>query len=359
MTMTRCTDTDTSFAIKGYKIMGTALQVDTVSKKFGIVEAVKEISLQADEGEFITLLGPSGCGKTTILRLLAGFEKPDAGTIRIGSEIVASSNHFLPAEKRHVGMVFQDYALFPHLNVLDNIAFGLKGDKKEKSKRAEEMMDLVGLGNFGMRMPYELSGGQQQRVALARALAPQPDILLLDEPFSNLDAALRTQVRGEVRSILRASGTTTVFVTHDQEEALSLSDRVAVIFNGGLQQMGAPFELYTRPSTRQVASFVGEANFITANAHGSVADTVLGKVRLLTPKEGDIEVLIRPDMLHLLPTDEGTPATVLWREYYGHNQRVGLKLDDGTKLIARADTQIIYTIGQNIRVSVYAPLLAF
>ncbi len=339
--------------------MGTALKIDKVTKQFGAVEAVKNISLQADEGEFITLLGPSGCGKTTTLRLLAGFEQPDSGTIRIGSEIVASENRFLPAEKRHVGMVFQDYALFPHLNVLDNIAFGLKGDKKEKSKRAEEMMDLVGLGDFGLRMPYELSGGQQQRVALARALAPQPEILLLDEPFSNLDASLRTQVRGEVRAILRASGTTTVFVTHDQEEALSLSDRVAVIFDGELHQMGAPFELYTRPSTRQVASFVGEANFIKASANGTVAETILGKVRLLTPKEGDTEVLIRPDMLHLLPTDEGTPATVLWREYYGHNQRIGLKLADGTELIARADTQIIYTIGQNIRVSVYAPLLAF
>lgn len=339
--------------------MGTALKIDKVTKQFGAVEAVKNISLQADEGEFITLLGPSGCGKTTTLRLLAGFEQPDSGTIRIGSEIVASENRFLPAEKRHVGMVFQDYALFPHLNVLDNIAFGLKGDRKEKSKRAEEMMDLVGLGDFGLRMPYELSGGQQQRVALARALAPQPEILLLDEPFSNLDASLRTQVRGEVRAILRASGTTTVFVTHDQEEALSLSDRVAVIFDGELHQMGAPFELYTRPSTRQVASFVGEANFIKASANGTVAETILGKVRLLTPKEGDTEVLIRPDMLHLLPTDEGTPATVLWREYYGHNQRIGLKLADGTELIARADTQIIYTIGQNIRVSVYAPLLAF
>lgn len=345
--------------LKGHTAMGTALQVDHVSKKFGTAEAVKEISLQADEGEFITLLGPSGCGKTTTLRLLAGFEEPDAGKIRIGNQVVADKDHFIPAEKRRIGMVFQDYALFPHLTVLDNIAFGLNGDKKTQSKRAEEMMHLVGLDIFGSRMPYELSGGQQQRVALARALAPQPDILLLDEPFSNLDAALRTQVRAEVRSILRASETTTIFVTHDQEEALSLSDRVAVIFDGELHQMGAPFELYTRPSTRQVASFVGEANFIQAEAKGSTAETVLGKVKLLTPKEGNIEVLIRPDMLHLLPTDEGTPATVLWREYYGHNQRVGIKLADGTELIARADTQIIYTIGQNVRVSVYAPLLAF
>lgn len=339
--------------------MGTALQVDSVTKRFGAVEAIREFSLQADEGEFITLLGPSGCGKTTILRLLAGFEQPDTGCIRIGDMTVANQEIFLRAEKRHVGMVFQDYALFPHLNVRDNVAFGLNGSKKDKVKRAEEMLFLVGLANLGERMPFELSGGQQQRVALARALAPQPDILLLDEPFSNLDAALRVQVRAEVRSILRKAGTTTIFVTHDQEEALSLSDKVAVIFEGELHQVGTPFELYTRPATRQVAAFVGEANFLKAEAKGSVAETVLGRVRLLSPKEGNVEILIRPDMLHLLPTDEGTPATVLWREYYGHNQRIGMQLEDGTELIARADSQIMYKVGQTIRVSVYAPLLAF
>lgn len=339
--------------------MGIALQVDNISKYYDDVLAVKQFSLDVAEGEFITLLGPSGCGKTTTLRLLAGFEQPDGGTIQIGETIVASDTQFLPAEKRHIGMVFQDYALFPHLNVLDNVGFGLKLAKKEKQKRAEEMLQLVGLGDFPKRMPYELSGGQQQRVALARALAPQPDIMLLDEPFSNLDSALRTQVRAEVRSILRQAGTSTIFVTHDQEEALSLSDRVAVIFNGELHQVGTPFELYTRPSSRQVASFIGEANFIQADAQGTTAETELGTLRLLTPKEGKTELLIRPDMLHLLPTDEGTPAIVLWREYYGHNQRVGIKLENGTELIARADTQIIYTIGQNIRVSVYAPLLAF
>ncbi|MGJ3240017.1 MAG: ABC transporter ATP-binding protein, partial [Anaerolineae bacterium] len=313
----------------------------------------------AEDGEFVTLLGPSGCGKTTTLRLIAGFEKPDHGRIQLGERVVAQGDAFIPAEKRQIGMVFQDYALFPHLSVRDNIAFGLNSGRKERAKRAEQMMTMVGLSAMGDRMPYELSGGQQQRVALARALAPQPGIMLLDEPFSNLDAALRTQVRAEVRSILREAGTTTIFVTHDQEEALSLSDKVAVIFDGTLHQVGSPSELYTRPSTRQVASFVGEANFIRAQAHGMTADTVLGTVRLLTPKEGILDILIRPDMLHLLPTDEGTPATVLWREYYGHNQRVGLQLDDGTQLIARADTQIMYKVGQNVRVSVYAPLLAF
>jgi len=339
--------------------MGTALQVDNITKYFGTVPALQDFSLHVDEGEFISLLGPSGCGKTTTLRLLAGFERPDSGFIRIGENIVANDSHFLPAEKRHVGMVFQDYALFPHLTVAENVNFGLSGSKKDKQKRTDDMLATVGLTDYGDRMPYELSGGQQQRVALARALAPSPDILLLDEPFSNLDAALRTQVRGEVRSILRATGTTTIFVTHDQEEALSLSDRIAVIFGGKLHQVGIPAELYIRPANRMVASFVGEANFLPASANGNEAESVLGKHRLLKPHSGDVDLLIRPDMVHLFPTDEGTPATVLWREYYGHNQRVGLRLEDGTELIARADTQIMYKTGQDIRVSVYAPLLAF
>src|SRR5688572_16636321 len=210
--------------------MSKALEVEKISKHFNGNEVVKNFSLEAEAGEFITLLGPSGCGKTTSLRLLAGFERPDSGIIKIAGEVVASKSQYLPAEKRRVGMVFQDYALFPHVNVLGNIGFGLQG--KEKQKRAKEMLSLVGLDGFGERMPHELSGGQQQRVALARALAPQPNVMLLDEPFSNLDTSLRQQVRGEVRNILREAGTTTIFVTHDQEEALSLSDRVAVMFEG-------------------------------------------------------------------------------------------------------------------------------
>ena len=339
--------------------MTTALEVTGITKAFNGTPIVRDLSFQAESGEIITLLGPSGCGKTTSLRLVAGFEKPDQGEIRINNQIVANRQSFIPAEKRRVGMVFQDYALFPHLDVAGNVTFGLNGQQKNKSKRADEMLELVGLGSYAAHMPYELSGGQQQRVALARALAPQPDILLLDEPFSNLDTALRAQVRVEVRSILHETGTTAVFVTHDQEEALSLSDRVAVMFEGKLHQVGSPIELYTRPASRQLASFIGEANFLLAEANGTLAKSPLGTVRLLQPREGTVEVLIRPDMLHLLPTDEGTPAMVLWREYYGHNQRIGLRLEDGTELIARVDTQILYKVNQNVRVSVYAPLMAF
>jgi iron(III) transport system ATP-binding protein len=339
--------------------MAKALEVQQISKRFTGNPVVKDFSLDLEAGEFITLLGPSGCGKTTILRLLAGFERPDSGTIRISGDVVASKNTFLSPDKRRVGMVFQDYALFPHVNVLGNIGFGLKTNAKEKEKRAEEMLHLVGLQGLGERMPHELSGGQQQRVALARALAPKPQIMLLDEPFSNLDTALRQQVRAEVRAILREAGTSTLFVTHDQEEALSLSDRVAVIFEGELAQVGTPFELYTRPISRKVAAFIGETNFVKAEAYGNRAQCSLGELRLLSPKTGSVELLIRPDMLNLLPTDEGTPAVITWREYYGHNQRIGLRLPDGTNLVARTDTQIIYKIGEQIRVSVYAPLLAF
>jgi iron(III) transport system ATP-binding protein len=336
-----------------------ALEAKNIYKAFTGTPVVQDFSLQAAEGEFITLLGPSGCGKTTSLRLLAGFERPDAGSISIRGKVVADRATYLPADQRRVGMVFQDYALFPHVDVAGNIAFGLQGNKSEKAKRAQEMLTLVGLEGYGDRMPYALSGGQQQRVALARALAPQPDVMLLDEPFSNLDTALRAQVRAEVRTILRQAGTTTIFVTHDQEEALSLSDRIVVIFSGKIHQTGTPAELYTRPASKEVASFIGEANFIPAQAHGGKARSILGDLRLLTPRQGDVQLLVRPEALHLQPTDAGTPAQVIWREYYGHNQRIGLRLGDGSELIARTDTQITVTIGQQVRVSVYAPLLAF
>lgn len=335
------------------------IELKHITKRYGQQVAVNDVSLSIEEGDLLVLLGRSGCGKTTMLRLIAGLERPESGEIWLAGQPVSRGNLWVPAEERRVGMVFQDYALFPHIDVLNNVTFGINGQRKEKQKRALEVLELVGLAGYEKRMPHELSGGQQQRVALARALAPQPHVLLLDEPFSNLDAALRTQVRSEVRDILREAGTTSVFVTHDQEEALSLSDKVAVMFGGELAQMGTPFELYTRPNSKRVASFIGESNLIPAQAHGNHANSPLGQVRLLQPQQGEVELLIRPEMLHLLPTDEGTVATVLWREYYGHNQRIGLRLEDGTELVARQDAQIVYEVGQQVRVSVYAPLLAF
>lgn len=339
--------------------MTSALQTTNLTKFYGTTCAVQSIDLDVARGEFVTLLGPSGCGKTTTLRLLAGFEQPDGGAIHINGQPVAGDGGYLPAEKRRVGMVFQDYALFPHLNVSDNVAFGLKGSRKDKDQRIEQMLSLVGLTEYANRMPYALSGGQQQRVALARALAPSPDILLLDEPFSNLDTALRAQVRAEVRDILRATNKTTIFVTHDQEEALSLSDKVAVIFNGRLHQYGAPSEIYTRPIDIHVAQFIGEANLIPAHASGNRAESPLGTVRLLGAAQGDVRLLIRPEMIHLHPADEGLKALILWREYYGFNQRLGLRLEDGTELVARTDAQVVYRTGQTVRVNVYAPLIAY
>ncbi len=335
------------------------IELKHVSKQYGEQVAVNDVSLSIEEGDLLVLLGRSGCGKTTMLRLVAGLERPEEGEIWLAGQPVSRGATWVPPEARRVGMVFQDYALFPHINVLGNVTFGMNGNRKQQKKRALEVLDLVGLTGYEARMPHELSGGQQQRVALARALAPQPHVLLLDEPFSNLDAALRTQVRGEVRAILREAGTTTIFVTHDQEEALSLSDRIAVMFGGVLAQVGTPLELYTRPNSKRVASFIGESNFVPAHAQGNAASSPLGAVRLLQPQQGAVDLLIRPEMLHLLPTDEGTPAVVLWREYYGHNQRIGLRLEDGTELVARQDAQIVYEVGQHVRVSVYAPLLAF
>lgn len=339
--------------------MTNALETHRLTKVYDDNTVLSELSLAIKPGEFVTLLGPSGCGKTTTLRLVAGFDAPDGGSIVIQGETVADVHQSTPPDKRRVGMVFQEYALFPHLSVADNIAFGLRGRRDAKASRVETMLTLVGLEGLGGRMPHALSGGQQQRVALARALAPEPTILLLDEPFSNLDAALRKQVRGEVQQILRQTGTTSIFVTHDQEEALSLSDRVAVLFDGVLHQYDTPERIYNAPMSLPVASFIGEANFLPAQAEGTRARCALGDVRLFQPAQGEVMLLIRPEILHLMTTDEGVSAEVSWREYYGHNQRIGLKLADGSELITRTDAQIVYKRGQQVRVSVYAPLLAF
>lgn len=335
------------------------LELKDLNRHFGTVKAVDAVSLTVQRGQFITLLGPSGCGKTTTLRLIAGFEKPDSGTIHIGGQMVVGQGVYRPPEQRRIGMVFQDYALFPHLNVADNIGFGLKGSRAEKQARVEAMLELVALPHLADRMPHALSGGQQQRVALARALAPQPDLLLLDEPFSNLDAALRAQVRAEVRTILRNAGTTAIFVTHDQEEALSLSDKIAVMFEGKVRQFDTPQQIYNRPASRSVARFIGEANFVPAEANGAKATCVLGEVTLLTPMQGKVDVLIRPERIHLEPTQGGVPAQVLWSEYYGHHQRLGARLDDGTELVIHTDAQVTYTPGQRVGVRVYVPLLGY
>ncbi len=338
------------------------LECRDLAKGYGATTVLRGVSITAKPGDILALLGPSGCGKTTTLRLIAGFESPDAGSIYIGGRLVAGESARIPAEERRVGMVFQEYALFPHLSVEDNVAFGLSGNRREKSARAAHMLALVGLGDFGTRMPHELSGGQQQRVALARALAPQPEILLLDEPFSNLDAALRAQVRAEVRAILKQSGTTGVLVTHDQHEALSFADVVAVMMRGRVAQMDDPQTLYQRPVSREIAAFVGEANFIAGEAEGDAVKCALGRLKLDEPQSGVVDVLIRPEAVRITEiVDHHLPARVIWREYYGHDQRVGLKLEDaaGTTLIARAGAWQNLIEGQRIGVWAAPPVRAF
>jgi iron(III) transport system ATP-binding protein len=319
----------------------TMIRLRGVSKSFGAVEAVRDLDLELTRGKILALLGPSGCGKTTTLRLLAGFESPDAGEIEIAGRTVAGGGASIAPEKRRVGMVFQDYALFSHLTVAKNVAYGLKGIFGAKKREAwvAEILGLARLDGLEYRMPHELSGGQQQRVALARALAPEPAVVLLDEPFSNLDAALRAQMRSEMREILKAAGATAVFVTHDQAEALSFADEVAVMFDGTIVQAAPPEDLYHRPATREVAEFVGEANFVPGTAEDGRLRCALGDVPACGECAGNVEAMLRPEALHLRAPvngeDDGVGATVIAREFYGHDQLVKLRLDSGPILCSR------------------------
>ncbi|MEE9324351.1 MAG: ABC transporter ATP-binding protein [Dehalococcoidia bacterium] len=283
-----------------------ALRSEGIAKSFGDVRAVHQLDLAVERGQIVALLGPSGCGKTTTLRLIAGFEVPDAGIIEVGGRRVAGSGTWVPPEIRRVGMVFQDYALFPHLTVAQNIAYGLPRGL-DRASRVREIMSLVGLTGFESRMPHQLSGGEQQRVALARALGPDPEVLLLDEPFSNLDAGLRGQVRADVRDILKKSGSTVIFVTHDQEEALFMGDVVAVMNYGHVEQVDTPENIFHAPTTRFVANFMGIAEFLSASFQGDTLMTEIGSVGrypTLEPVDG-LEVMVRPDDLTLHPSDIG------------------------------------------------------
>ncbi|MFD1881771.1 ABC transporter ATP-binding protein [Paracoccus pacificus] len=278
------------------------LNLEHLEKSFGANHVVKDFSLAVEKGEFISLLGPSGCGKTTVLRMVAGFEQPDSGRIVIDDRDVTA----LRPNQRRIGMVFQAYALFPNLTVADNVAFGLRiagMNRADRGRRVAEMLELIGLPSMGGRYPYQLSGGQQQRVALARAIAPRPQVLLLDEPLSALDAKIRVSLRTEIRNIQRELGITTIFVTHDQEEALSISDRVVVMNQGVADQIGTPHEIYNRPATRFAANFVGTLNVIDAEvvepSQGRVrfagAEGVLGRAL----PAGRVTLAARPEQIHL------------------------------------------------------------
>ncbi|HWG84161.1 MAG TPA: ABC transporter ATP-binding protein [Deinococcales bacterium] len=312
--------------------------------------AVAGVDLDLAEGSVTALLGPSGCGKTTTLRLIAGFERPDAGQVTLAGRTLAAEGVEVPPERRGIGFVFQDYALFPHLTVLQNAAFGLRGSGRERLERAREALAAVGLTVFQDRYPQELSGGQQQRVALARALAPQPKLVLLDEPFSSLDASLRAGTRAEVRGILERRGATALLVTHDQEEAMAFADRIVVMRDGRVEQDGSPEGVYRLPRTAFVANFLGRTNLLSATAAGSTASTPLGPVRLSSPASGPLMVSVRPEDLRFV-AEGGQAAQVTGREFKGHD--VAYTLDvDGLELVLYTTPDCLLKPGDEARVTV-------
>jgi iron(III) transport system ATP-binding protein len=322
------------------------IEVRDAVKRFDDLEVLRKVSLVVDANEIVALLGPSGCGKTTLLRSIAGLERLDDGEIAIDGAVVSGHRTHVRPEDRRIGMVFQDWALFPHLTVGENVGYGLTRDER-RSGRVGHALDLVGLDGLEKRLPSTLSGGQQQRVALARALAPRPRAILLDEPFSNLDTSLRVQVRTEVHRLLNGLGITTIFVSHDQEEAFVLGDRVAVMHGGTIEQFATPVEIYEAPASRWMADFVGDANLLLGIGQGDHAQTSIGAVPLRVAHRGAIEVLIRPEHLVI---DDGDTATVELVEYYGHDHVILLRLADGQHVRSRASGAPRFVRGQTVAV---------
>lgn len=329
------------------------LALEHVSHAYGTHTVVRDLSLTLGNDEIGCLLGASGCGKTTVLRLIAGFEAPGAGTIRLRDEIVASARRCVPPEKRQIGMVFQDYALFPHLTVAGNVAFGLRDHAPAKAAaRTAELLELVGLGGHGGKYPHELSGGQQQRVALARALAPRPHLLLLDEPFSNLDVDLRERLSLEVRTILKETGTAAILVTHDQHEAFAVADRVGIMHAGRIEQWDNPYNLYHRPATRHVADFVGQGVFLRGQVLGATTVAIeLGTLNCRLPADvaGDetVDILLRPDdVVH----DDAAPikAEVIAKAFRGAEFLYTLRLASGARVLSLVPSHHNHAIGEKI-----------
>jgi iron(III) transport system ATP-binding protein len=334
-----------------------AVRCQWLSKWYGRTLAVDSVDLELPTGQFLALLGPSGCGKSTTLRLIAGFEVPDAGVVEIGGQVMARAGRMVAPERRRVGMVFQEGALFPHMTVAANIAYGIPR-APDRDRRVDELLDVVGLRGYGTRMPHELSGGQQQRVALARALAPRPTVVLLDEPFSNLDAGLRARLRGEVRAILRRAEATAIFVTHDQDEALSLADQVAVMWEGRIIQRAAPEELYHSPSTRDVAAFLGEANFLPGDAAGTTVATELGPLITTAAAAGRVDALVRPEAVRFA-VDPDSSIAISDMEYYGHDRMYTVTLASGTPLKCRIAGESPIRVGDRVRIEVNGPVATF
>jgi len=333
------------------------LSVDNIHLSYGRLSVVRGLSFELDRGEIGCLLGASGCGKTTALRAIAGFERLLSGEIKINDQLVSSADDMVAPEKRSVGMVFQDQALFPHLRVIDNVGFGLrKLGREEVTEKVNQLLELTGLKGLGQRYPHELSGGQQQRVALARALAPEPAVLLLDEPFSNLDTGLRRGLGEEVRSILKQRGTATLLVTHDQEEAFALADKIGLMENGRMLQWASPYVLYHQPATPYVAAFTGRGSYLEARIDDHCLTHALGTSPIpkdFAPGEGgECLLLVRPDDLQM--DERGVAVTVTARQFQGAEILYRLALPDGTLVAALFPSHTNFQTGQTLRVSLCA-----
>ena len=336
------------------------LEIDQVSHAYGKLAVVRELSFSLESGEIACLLGASGCGKTTMLRLIAGFESPSAGSIRLNGVTIANKKTQVPAEARRIGMVFQDYALFPHLSIADNIGFGLREKSAlARRRRIDEMLELIGLVDLGGRYPHELSGGQQQRVALARALAPQPHLLLLDEPFSNLDVELRERLSLEVRDILKRANMAAILVTHDQNEAFAVADMVGIMRQGAIEQWDTPYNLYHRPATRQVADFIGQGVFLPGEVISrQVVQVELGRLESDVPmdcgpscaecqRDCRLDVLLRPDdVVH--DDDSEVKAEVIAKAFRGAEFLYTLRLASGAQVLSLVPSHHNHAIGERI-----------
>jgi iron(III) transport system ATP-binding protein len=344
------------------------LSVSALSKSFGAASVLAGLDLRVPAGSLTAVLGPSGCGKTTLLRLIAGFERAEGGSIRLGERVLCEGGAHVAPERRQIGFVPQEGALFPHLDVAANIGFGLPRAVRRDGKRVGELLELVGLEGMAKRLPHQLSGGQQQRVALARALAPEPSLVLLDEPFDALDAGLRAQVRAEVRATLDKAGATALLVTHDQEEALSLADLVAVMRGGQIVQAADPQTLYRDPVDEEVARFVGEAVLLTGELDDGFAETPLGRVAIRGANAfrdvGPVTVMLRPEQILCRPVStlgDGARGRVLSTEFYGHDATARIALGGlaDLEIVARAMGHQLPEVGEEVVLEVEGTAVAY